>query len=217
MSNRGSGLRTDSASVPTPAQAELIEAAQALADEDGLDSVSIRRVSTRVGMRPMSVYTHVASKDDLVARMFDQMSAEMLVPEPLPRGGRELLRLIAQRSFATYLAHPWMLQAFDQRPSPGPNQLRRAEQLAKAASALQLVSSRAWTAVSIVHEWTMGHALHIVTLREDKALRSHLQSVDPSAFPFAAGALAALETDESTFAEALEAVMDGIVGRFGAE
>jgi AcrR family transcriptional regulator len=202
---------------PSPARTELVEAALALADRDGLDAVSIRRVAAEVGQRPMSLYTHVASKDDLVALMFDAISAELLVPEPLPTDGRERLRLIARRSFETYLAHPWMLHAFSRRPAAGPNQLRRAEQSAQAVEALGIRPEQAWTALGIVHEWTMGHALHVVTLREDKGLADHLRGVDPERFPRTAGALSSGSgpAGADRFEEALESILDGIEQRFG--
>jgi len=181
---------------------ELIDAALAVADEEGLEAVSVRRVGERVGRRPMSLYSHVPSKDGLVALMFDRISANMLVPEPLPADGRELLRLIATRAFETYLAHPWMLHAFGRRPEPGPNQLRRAEQLAAAADAMGIDDRDAWRAVTMVHEWTMGHALHVVTLREDEPLARALQDSDASRRPAA-------------FQESLAMILDAVQARYG--
>lgn len=217
MPNRAHELRWDPAGAASPALTELLEAALALADEGGLGAVSIRRVAARTGQRPMSVYTHVASKDDLVARMFDQISAELLVPEPLPRDGRESLGQIARRAFETYLAHPWMLHAFGQRPSAGPNQLRRAEQSATAVKALGIDAAHAWMALSIVHDWTMGHALHVVTLRQDVALRDDLRAVDAALYPNAASALVAAQpSDLSAFEDALESVLDGIEARLSS-
>lgn len=198
------------------ARNEVLAAALAIADEQGLDSVSIRRVAARIGRRPMSIYNHVASKDDLLALMFDRISAELLVPDPLPQDGRELLRRIAQRAFDGYLAHPWMLHAFSRRPAAGPNQLRRAEQSATAVKALGINPQSAWTALSIVHEWTMGHALHTVTLREDTALNEHLDAADPAEYPNAAQALKPNQdrSGQVAFSEALECVLDGIEHRF---
>lgn len=203
----------------SPLRTQIIDAALALADEDGLEGVSIRRVGERVGRRPMSLYTHVPSKDALVALMFDRISANLLVPRPLPEDGRELLRLIATRAFETYLAHPWMLHAFSSRPQPGPNQLARAEQSALAVRALGVASGDAWRALSLVHEWTLGHALHAVTLRKDKALAQALDNVDASQHPAAARALSAANAAggrEAAFPDGLAAILDAVEGRFGA-
>jgi AcrR family transcriptional regulator len=202
MPNRARSLDWDAAPDDDPARAELVEAALAIADEEGLDAVSIRRLAARLGRRPMSIYTHVASKDDLVALMFDRMGGELLLPEPVDGKGREPARHIARRAFDVYLAHPWMLHALGRRPAPGPSQTRRAEQSAAAVTAMGVRADRAWIALGILHEWTMGHALHVVTLREDSALAQRMGELAPPGYPDAA------------FGEALEAVLDGIEARF---
>lgn len=161
----------------------------------------------------MSLYTHIASKDDLLALMFNEMSGQLLVPEPLPGDWREALKMIARAAHDAYVAHPWMLHAFGRRPRVGPNQLRRGEQSAAAVAGLGVAPGAAWTAVSIVHEWTMGHALHVVTLREDTDLGKELRGADPAEFPRMAGALAASRSPVAAFDIALEAVLDGVETR----
>ena len=112
--------------------------------------------------------------------MLTRSAAELLVPEPLPDDWREALRLIARRAYAAYVEHPWMMQAFGTGTRVGPNMLRRAEQSAAAVASLDLDAADAWTALSIVHEWTIGHALHVVTLREDAELEGQLRAADPA-------------------------------------
>lgn len=211
MPNRAEALEWEGDS-DAPLRTAIIDAALAIADEEGLGAVSVRRVADRIGRRPMSLYSHVPSKDGLIALMFDRVSAEMLVPEPLPDSGRELLHLVALRAFETYLAHPWMLHAFGHRPPPGPNQMRRGEQSARAVRALGVTPRDAWTALSIVHEWTMGHALHVVTLREDPALAGVVAQADLAELPEMARAHAAHteRSPQKQFERALAVVVDGI-------
>lgn len=199
----------------TLTRARLVAAALEIADAEGLDAVSIRRVAARLGARPMSLYTHIASKDDLVALMLEAVSAELLVPE-LPAGWREALRAIARQGFDAYLAHPWMLSAFGRRPPVGPNHLRRAEQSATAVAGLGIDPADAWTALRIVHEWTMGHALHVVTLRADQQLERQLADADPEAFPQMAKVFPALRGrgHDTSFDAALDVLLDGIERRF---
>ncbi len=164
----------------------------------------------------MSLYTHIASKDDLVALMLNEVSGELLVEEPLPAGWRAALGAIARRSHAVYVAHPWMLQTFGRAPRVGPNLLRRAEQSAAAVAGLRADPADAWTALTIVHEWTIGHALHTLTLRADSQLEAQLQEADAAAFPqmtqvFPPGQR---REREETFERALAAVLDGIELRF---
>ncbi len=197
-------------------RADVVAAALAIADAEGLEAVSIRRVAADLGVRPMALYTHIASKEDLVALMLHEMSGELLVPEPLPDDWREALRAIARRAYAAYVQHSWALQAFGRGTRVGPNMLRRAEQSAAAVAPLDLSPADAWTALSIVHDWTIGHALHVVTLREDTELEGRLSDADPAEFPrmsqvFGVGRE---QSRDTVFDTALEAVLDGIEQRF---
>jgi AcrR family transcriptional regulator len=197
-------------------RAAIVAAAMSIADREGLEAVSIRRVAADLGVRPMTLYNHVPSKDDLVALMLHSFAGELIVPEPLPADWREGLRAIASRSYAAYVAHPWTLQAFGRGTRVGPNMLRRAEQSAAAVATLDLSPADAWIALSIVHEWTIGHALHVVTLREDRELEGQLSGADPAEFPrmskvFGVGRE---QSRDTIFDIALEAVLDGIERRF---
>ncbi|MBB4660732.1 TetR/AcrR family transcriptional regulator C-terminal domain-containing protein [Conexibacter arvalis] len=196
-------------------RATIVAAALEIADAEGLDAVSIRRVAAALSARPMSLYTHIASKDDLVALMLDEVSAELIVPQ-LPSGWREAIGAIARQAFAAYLAHPWMLSAFGRGPRVGPNHLRRAEQSATAVAGLGIDPADAWTALRIVHEWTMGHALHVVTLREDAALEQQLSRADPGSFPQMAKVFPAMRgrPHDTSFDAALDVLLDGIERRF---
>jgi AcrR family transcriptional regulator len=198
-------------------RSSVVQAALDIADAQGLEAVSIRRVAGELGVRPMSLYTHIASKDDLVALMLHEMSGQLLVPEPLPEDWRAALRLIARRAYDAYVQHAWALQAFGRGTRVGPNMLRRAEQSAAAVAALDLSPADAWIALSIVHDWTIGHALHVVTLREDAELEGQLSGADPADFPrmsrvFGVGRE---ESRDTVFDVALEAVLDGIERHFG--
>jgi AcrR family transcriptional regulator len=92
-------------------RAEIVSAAVRIADADGVDAVSMRRLADELGVATMTPYTHVASKDELLDLMRDAVAAEMLLPEPLPEDWRAALRAIADRTRAAYEAHPWCLDS----------------------------------------------------------------------------------------------------------
>jgi AcrR family transcriptional regulator len=195
-------------------RARIVDAALEVADAEGLQAVSIRRVAARLGVQPMSLYSHIPSKDDLVALMLDEVSGQLLIPEPVPAQWREALRQSARRAFAAYVAHPWALGAMGQGARAGPNLLRRAEQVAGIATRVGLELPDCWMIASIVHEWVIGHALHVLKLREDPQLAQHLHEPDPAPF----SALASLlkergEAPQGDFERALEVVLDGIETR----
>lgn len=99
---------------------EVVAAAIALADEEGLAGVSMRRIAERLGMKPMSVYTYVPGKAELIDLMVDQVSAEL----PLPAHDGDLrarLERIARRQWEEYRRHPWLLDIDTSRPPLGPH------------------------------------------------------------------------------------------------
>jgi AcrR family transcriptional regulator len=193
----------------------VVAAAVAIADRDGLSAVSIRRVAGDLGIRPMSIYTHVASKDDLVDLMLDEVIAEVLLPEPLPEDWREALRQIAHRSHAAFVAHPWTLEAFGQRPRFGPNTLRHVEQSIAAVSRTGLEPEAASIILGVVDEYTLGHAMRVVIAHDEDRLRAMLEETlrgaDPSEFPHLsqAAAGAVLGPREGAFEAGLEALFEG--------
>jgi AcrR family transcriptional regulator len=109
-------------------RAEIVAAAVRIADAEGVEAVSMRRLADELGVATMTPYTHVASKDELLDLMRDAVAAEMLLPEPLPEDWREALRAIAERTRAAYEAHPWCLDATPRRPRARINRLRHVEQ-----------------------------------------------------------------------------------------
>lgn len=98
---------------------DVVSAAIAAADEEGLDALSIRRVADRLGVGTMSIYTYIESKSQLVELMLDQVVGEL--PRPEPTGSwRERLTRAAHDELEGYLRHPWMLQVDASRPPLGP-------------------------------------------------------------------------------------------------
>src|SRR5262249_6534159 len=102
---------------------EIAQAALRIADAEGIDAVSMRRVAAELGAGTMSLYYYVQSKDELLDLMQDEMLGEVLVPDgELPGEWRAALTAIAMRSFAAFARHPWAIEA---PPSaPGPNVMR---------------------------------------------------------------------------------------------
>jgi AcrR family transcriptional regulator len=191
----------------------VVRAAIAIADTDGLDAVSIRRVAAQLGARPMSLYTHIASKDDLLDLMANDVIAEVLVPEPLPEHWREALAGIARHSYAAYIAHPWVLEAFSRRPRIGPNVLRHAEQSATAVAGLELDARGARTVLGIVDDYTIGHAIRAISLGDHIP---QLPDIDPAEFPQLARVPLAAQPLEDTFEIGLEVLLDGVERRFAS-
>ena len=77
-----------------------------IADAEGLDAVSIRRVAGNLGVRPMSLYTYIDRKEDLIILMRDKANGEVVLGTELPDGWREAVTAIARRTREVMLRHP---------------------------------------------------------------------------------------------------------------
>ena len=97
----------------------VVEAAVELADRDGIESISMRRLAQELGVEAMSLYTHVRNKDDLLDGMADAVISEI----PLSADGagwKSSLRQTALAARGVMLRHPWAPRTVETRPAPGP-------------------------------------------------------------------------------------------------
>ncbi|MEV0389456.1 TetR/AcrR family transcriptional regulator [Nonomuraea sp. NPDC050643] len=98
---------------PTPRQTlspqRIATTAVAVADAEGLDAITMRRLATELGVAPMAAYRYVSGKDELLELMVDHVYAELELP-PATAGWRETLRAIAVRTRELMLHHLWLGQ-----------------------------------------------------------------------------------------------------------
>lgn len=107
---------------------EVVQAAIALADAHGIEALSMRKVAEAVGVSPMSLYTYVPSKAELLDLMFDRVLGETRDPGEAAAGWRARLAFIARERWSLTERHPWLLDLALHRPPLGPNVMRKAEQ-----------------------------------------------------------------------------------------
>lgn len=84
----------------------VLEAAMALADADGIDALTIRRLASELGVGAMSVYYYVADKDEILDGIVDRVVEEMELPRPRADWKTEL-RTAALSAHAALIRHPW--------------------------------------------------------------------------------------------------------------
>ncbi|WP_019926854.1 TetR/AcrR family transcriptional regulator [Nocardia sp. BMG111209] len=92
----------------------VLRAAVALADETGLDGVSMRRLAQHLGVVPMALYKHVADKEELLDGMVDLVVAEFTAPAA-DSGWRESVRQYVLSARQVVLRHPWARAAIETR------------------------------------------------------------------------------------------------------
>lgn len=196
-------------------RARIVTAALSIADRHGLGAISMRRVAAELDARPMSLYSYIASKADLLRLMAEEIVAETIVPDELSHDWRQALELIAHRSHDTFVAHPWVLDISGRRPHLGHNALRHAEQLLTAIAPLKLDPPVAWEVLFMINDYTLGHALRVAQARDEPP--NSYPGFDPGQFPFLAAALSdpGPERGRETFNAGLEALLDGIEHQYG--
>ncbi|HEX6139498.1 MAG TPA: TetR/AcrR family transcriptional regulator C-terminal domain-containing protein [Candidatus Limnocylindria bacterium] len=101
----------------------VLQAAVALADEHGLDAMSMRRLAQELGVEAMSLYHYFANKGELLGGMLDAVSAEMELPSPEGEW-RSALRSAAISAHETLLRHPWACSLLMTPTGPSPARLR---------------------------------------------------------------------------------------------
>jgi AcrR family transcriptional regulator len=142
----------------TERQREIALTAIAIADESGIEAVSMRNIAERLGMGTMTIYSYLENKDDLIALMADELTAEFLIPEPMPTEWREAVRQIAVHTHETIKRHPWMFSApgheFDLRP----NVMRHVDQSIRAVAGLDMDPLERMSMLRLVDDYVLGHA-----------------------------------------------------------
>lgn len=194
----------------------ITEAAIRLADAEGLEAVSIRRVAAELDARAMSLYDHFASKRDLLASMNDEVVGEMLVSRPLPKDWRQAAAVSARAMFAAYARHPWAIFVTAERVDPGPNAIKLAKQMAQALATLPLEHDDVWQAQGIVNDYVLGYSFRTVSSVDPEGMEAAIAASDVAGFPELAALPDNLRSRSSIerFDLGLQTVLDGIERRF---
>jgi AcrR family transcriptional regulator len=124
---------------PALTHERIARAAVAIADEEGIESVSMRKVAARLGAGTMSLYRYVDGKDDLMDLMVDEIHREVAC-EPRTGDWRADVTTFAREIRRLSLRHPWMagVQYSTARPSFGPHLLRLLEHYLAALDGIGL-------------------------------------------------------------------------------
>jgi len=199
----------------------IVAAAIELADADGLGALSMARLAERLGCGTMSLYRHVASKDELVVFMLSAFPG----PPPSPRDSdwRRALSDWAVGLWEVYHRHPWVLHAAAAGPPADPGQLAWLEAGLSALRSTGLAERDKVSAViSLLHYVRGAAALAIDSTQlgsaADRARYPQIlrKVVDPERFPAIAAAVdggafdQTAEEEDADFMVGVQRVLDGI-------
>ncbi|GAB3106793.1 TetR/AcrR family transcriptional regulator [Streptomyces calidiresistens] len=138
----------------------IVRVAIGVADSEGVDRLSMRRIAEELGVGTMTLYTYVPGKAELLELMVDTVHGEVL-GGPVDAEGeagegdwRARLDRVARDNWGLFRRHPWMLHVGVNRPALGPNAIAKYERELHAVADIGLTAVEMDTVVNLV----IGHA-----------------------------------------------------------
>jgi AcrR family transcriptional regulator len=217
---------------PAWSRGQIVATALAIADAEGFEAVSMRRIAAELGAGTMSLYHYVRTKDELVALIGDTIMGELVVPQDeLPDGWREGMAEIARRTRAVFDRHPWILRHFGDgdEDNPGPNGMRHFEQTLSVMSRAGIDPESQLELAALLDEYVFGHAVHksepnpfepggpqeremldYVAHQLETGEFPHLQALAGDDLQGTMRRFSAVSADERRFERGLQILLDGI-------
>lgn len=191
----------------------IVDACIGLADEEGLDAVTLRRLGAVLGADPTAVYRHFRDKDELLGAVADRLLGSVLVDVRPGGAWREDLRAVSLAARRVYLAHPALAHVLATAPAPLPNNERLIEVVLGALRSAGLEDSTAAAAFEVLENYTAGSSSldAVVGSGADAAWRASFAALPADRFPNAVAVAPHLyRDDEAAFLFGLDLILDGI-------
>ena len=194
---------------PQLTREKIAMVALAIADKEGFEAVSMRRVAEELKAGTMSLYYYVKGKDDLIAAMDDALMSEILL-QLVPKDWRRAMIEIAKRTRAVFMRHPWALVAMLSAP-PGLNAMRHVEQCLEALAGTSMTNKQKITLLATVDDFVFGHALREAAADAKIDLEFATAQIGTGAFPRLAEVFSGgrIEANKDRFERGLRALLNG--------
>ena len=176
----------------------VVDEAIRLADREGVDGLSMRRLAATLGAGAMSLYHYVANKEELLDAMVDIVFQEIELP-PQETDWQSAIRQRAVSARRVLARHPWAVGLMESRTSPGPANLRHHEAvtacLRRAGFSVVMATHANWLLDSYVYGFALQEAsLPFDTADELAGMAEgvYLPQLPPDEFPYLNESAAAL-------------------------
>jgi AcrR family transcriptional regulator len=141
----------------------VLRAALALADKDGIASLSMSKIGKELHVEAMSLYNHVANKHDILDGMVDLVFSEIALPSDQV-DWKTAMRRRALSAHEALLRHPWATSLMQSRTKPGPATLRHHDAVIGCLRAAGFTVDMAAHAFSVIDGYIYGFALQQINL-----------------------------------------------------
>ncbi|MFB4285172.1 TetR/AcrR family transcriptional regulator [Nonomuraea sp. MTCD27] len=154
----------------------IVRAAIELADAEGLEGLSMRKVADRLGFTTMSLYRHVPGRDQLVDLMRDEVMGEhadeppkeTTKEPPSQEGWRPRLEAVARQAWRIRERHPWLAEVRGSRHLPGPNGVAYYDYMLATLTGTALRPSEVIAAIGLVGRFVDAEALLLLETRREE-------------------------------------------------
>jgi AcrR family transcriptional regulator len=161
---------------------QILDAALAIADEQGLDAVTMRAVAARIGVTAMALYPHVRSKDDLVDGLVGRLLAELSLPDPAAAPWPDRLRTIGRSAREVASRHPAVVPLLFARPAVTPEAVLVVEAIYEALLDAGVPEGDVPRVERMVSTFVLGYAISEISgrfaTRDPSVRRALLEGTD---------------------------------------
>ncbi|WP_222871840.1 TetR/AcrR family transcriptional regulator [Nonomuraea sp. PA05] len=146
----------------------IVRAAVELADAEGLEGLSMRKVADRLGFTTMSLYRHVPGRDQLVDLMSDEVMGEHPPAPPAEEGWRARLEAIARQAWEIRKRHPWLAEVRGTRHLPGPRGVAHYDDMLATLTGTALRPSEVIATIGLLGRFVDAEALVLVERQREE-------------------------------------------------
>jgi AcrR family transcriptional regulator len=173
----------------------VVQAAVAVADAEGIDAITIRRVTAAVGTSPMTLYTYVPGKAELLDLMLDDAYARIPRQSLSALGWRDRVRAVADQNRTLFETHPWAALVATTRPPLGPGAMAKYDYELGAFDRLGLDEVTMDAALA----WTLAFVQGWARTAADAEAAQHESGLDDQEWWDIAGPLLSAVVDPEEF------------------
>jgi AcrR family transcriptional regulator len=198
----------------------VLQAAIALADEQGIEALTMRELGLRLGVEAMSLYNHVANKDDILDGMVDLVVGQIDLPADAA-DWKHAMRARAISAQAVFARHPWVSPLIDSRESSGPARLRYLDWVVGTLRRAGFSLEAAAHAFSVLDSYIYGFGRQRLNvsagsdLTPEEIAEGFLAAIPADEYPYLREmvvdhAMTAGYDEDADFAFGLELILDGL-------
>jgi AcrR family transcriptional regulator len=201
---------------------QVIAAARAIVEREGIDALTLRAVASELGSSPMAIYRHVRNRDELLVLLLDHLASEL--PRPSFSAAPRVRLREACRAMRDGLAqHMWVVDVLAAGDLIAPSILWLMEEIVTAFVACGLSYAAAADGYRAVWQYTVGELMvrrgldRMAALKRPPYVLQVLTSVDPVTFPTLAALSRywAASRQRDTFDVGIDALLDGLLSSVG--